>query len=223
LTAAGFVFDIDGTIVDNMGFHARAFETFTGRHGLPPFTKEMRARLDGKRNRDIFPVLFARELSEDDLRRFSEEKENLYRELSRGHLAPLRGLVTLLGAADRAGVGVAFATSAPAENVVHTMTELGLAARLPSVLRSDTVPRGKPHPDVFLAAAIRLKVPAASCVAFEDAPAGLVAARAAGMICVAVTTNFSAAELAAHDAPADHVVADFEAYLQGPGAWLLGG
>ena len=222
MTPAGFVFDIDGTIVDNMQFHTHAFEIFTQRHGLPPFTKQMRARLDGKRNRDIFPVLFARELTEDDIRRFSEEKEGLYRELSRGRLVPLRGLVALLEAAERRGVAVSFATSAPAENVQHTLTELGLASRMANVLRSDTVPRGKPHPDVFLAAAERLGVPATACIAFEDAPAGLAAARAAQMTCVALTTNFSAAELAAHEAPADHVVADFEDYLRGPGAWLIG-
>lgn len=222
MTAAGFVFDIDGTIVDNMPFHTQAFEIFTGRHRLPPFTKEMRARLDGKRNRDIFPVLFARDLSEEEIGLFSEEKEGLYRELSRGRLVPLRGLLPLLEAAERGGVAVAFATSAPVENVRHTLAELGLAERLPNVLRSDTVPRGKPHPDVFLAAAKWLGLSPTACVAFEDAPAGLAAARAAEMTCVALTTNFSAAELAAHEAPADHVVADFDDYMRGPGAWLIG-
>jgi sugar-phosphatase len=63
-------------------------------------------------------------------------------------------------------------------------------------------------------------MPPAECIGFEDAPAGIRAVRAAGMACVAVTTNFSAAELLAHEAPADHVVADFEDYLRGPGAWL---
>lgn len=221
MTARGFVFDVDGTIVDNMSFHVRAFDVFTERHGIPPLTKEKRARLDGQRNREILPILFERPLSDEEILRLAEEKESLYRELSRGRLAPLRGLLELLDAADRRGIRVALATSAPEKNVHHTLSELGLFERLTAVVRSDTVPRGKPFPDVFLAAAERLGVPPAECLGFEDAPAGIRAVRAAGMRCVAVTTNFTAAELAAHDAEADHVVADFEEYLRGPGAWLL--
>lgn len=221
MTARGFVFDVDGTIVDNMPFHVRAFDVFTERHGIPPLTKEKRARLDGQRNREILPILFERALDDEEILRLAEEKESVYRELSRGRLAPLRGLLEVLDAADRHGIGVALATSAPEKNVQHTLSELGLFERLTAVVRSDTVPRGKPFPDVFLAAAARLGVPPADCLGFEDAPAGIRAVRAAGMQCVAVTTNFTAAELAAHDAEADHVVADFEEYLRGPGAWLL--
>jgi HAD superfamily hydrolase (TIGR01509 family) len=216
----GFVFDVDGTIVDNMPFHERAFEIFTSRHGLPPFTKELRGRLDGKRNRDIFPVLFGRELAESEILRFADEKEGLYRELSRGRLVPLPGLLTLLDAIEQRGLRIALATSAPAENVRHTLGELGLLHRLATVVRSDTLPRGKPFPDVFLAAAAQLGVPAGSCVAFEDAPAGIIAAQAAGMPCIALTTNFSAEEIAAHGARPDHVIPDFAAYLAGPGFWL---
>ena len=87
--------------------------------------------------------------------------------------------------------------------------------------RSDAVGRGKPHPDVFLEAARLIAVPPQDCLAFEDAPAGLIAARAADMTCVAVTTSFSAADFAAHGAVPDHAVADFEEFLAGPGSWLV--
>ena len=222
MTARGFVFDVDGTIVDNMPFHVKAFEIFTERHAIPPLTKEKRARLDGMRNREILPILFDRSLTEDEILSLAEEKESVYRELSRGRLTPLRGLRELLDAADRHGVRVALATSAPEKNVQHTLSELGLYDRLATVVRSDTVPRGKPFPDVFLAAARAIDVAPGECIGFEDAPAGIRAVRAAGMTCVAVTTNFSGVELEAHDAPAEHVVADFAEYLQGPGAWLTG-
>lgn len=208
-------------MVSNMALHEEAFALFNERHGLPRLTAGMRARLDGKRNRDIFPVLFAQPLSADEQRRFAEEKEALYRELSRGRLVPLRGLTRLLDVLEERRLPVALATSAPAENVVHTLGELGLAGRLTRIVRSDEVPRGKPDPDVFLAAARLIAVAAAECVAFEDAPAGVLAARAAGMACVAVTTTFSAGTFAAHGAAPDVEVADFEAYLAGAGAWLL--
>jgi beta-phosphoglucomutase len=217
----GFIFDVDGTIVDNMAYHQRAFDTFLERHDLPPLSREMRARTDGQRNRDIFPLLFQRPLSEEEIRRFIDEKEGGYRELSRGRLQPLPGFVRLLDVLEGRRLPAALATSAPAENVEHTLAELGLRGRLTRVARSDQVPHGKPHPDVFLAAAGLIDVPPSECVAFEDAPMGILAARAAGMTCVALTTNFSPEALAAHGASPDVAVPDFDAYLAGPGAWLL--
>jgi len=217
----GFIFDLDGTLVANMPLHAEAFAVFGERHRLPRFTEDLRARLDGKRNRDIFPILFDRELTADEQRRFADEKEGLYRELARGRLSPLPGLVRLLDLLDRRGLPAALATSAPLENVAYTLGELGLASRLTRVVRSDSVPRGKPHPDVFLAAAQLIEIPPAECLAFEDAPAGVLAARAAGMRCIALTTSFPEETFAAHQARADATVADFDAFLAGPGAWLV--
>jgi HAD superfamily hydrolase (TIGR01509 family) len=216
----GVVFDLDGTLVDNMHIHAEAFSVFASRHGLPPLTLEDRARLDGKRNRDIFPILFGRPLERDALHAYADEKEAIYRELSRGRLVPLRGLPRLLSALARRGIGVALATSAPEPNVGHSLEELGLAALGARVARADLVPHGKPHPDVFLAAAEMLGVAPESCLAFEDAPMGVTAARAAGMACVALTTTFSREALAALDPPPHAVVADFEEFLSGPGAAL---
>lgn len=222
LRGRGFIFDLDGTLVANMSLHEEAFGLFNDRHGLARLTAEMRARLDGKRNRDIFPILFGRALSPDELRRYADEKESLYRELSRGRLTPLPGLTRLLDVLEARRLPAALATSAPIENVAHTLGELGLARRLTQVVRSDMVERGKPHPDVFLAAAQLIEVAPVDCLAFEDAPAGVLAARAAGMRCVAITTTFPPGTFAAHGATPDVEVPDFEAFLGGPGAWLLG-
>lgn len=217
------VFDLDGTLMDNMAVHAEAFAIFVGRHGLPPLTMADRARLDGKRNRDIFPDLFGRPLEEDFLQACIKEKESLYRDLSRGRLTPLPGLLGLLDSLASAGIPAAIATSAPADNVAHSLAELELEDRLTLVVRSDQVPRGKPFPDVFLAAARLLGVAPEHCLAFEDAPAGLQAARAAGMACVAITTGFTAATLASLGIQADLAVRDYEEFLRVAPDWLESG
>jgi beta-phosphoglucomutase len=217
---AGIVFDLDGTLTDNMGLHAEAFARFAARHGLPPLTAADRARLDGKRNSEIFPVLFGRPLPPAEWRAYEEEKESLYRELSTGRLRPLRGLHALLALAEATRLGLAVATSAPAPNVEHTLRELGLASRFPHVVRGDEVPRGKPDPDVFLEAARRMGLAPSDCLAFEDAPSGIAAARRAGMRVVGVTTSFPAATLLASPEPPDIAVPDFEVFLAGPGRWL---
>jgi HAD superfamily hydrolase (TIGR01509 family) len=216
----GAIFDLDGTIVDNMPIHVEAFAIFAERHGLPPLTLDDRQRLDGRRNSEIFPDLFGRPLTEADQKAFAKEKETLYRGLSVGRLTPVHGLVRLLDRLDAHAVPVAIATSAPPENVTHTLAELGLSSRLACIVGGDQVRRGKPFPDVFLAAAIRLGVAPADCVAFEDAPAGIIAARTAGMRTVAVSNSFAPDVFLAPSVGADVVVSDFEEYLAGPGGWL---
>ena len=191
------IFDLDGTVVDNMHLHAEAFGLFAGRHGLPPLTPADRVTLDGRRNSENFPILFGRPMERDEWRAYEDEKEGLYRELSKGRLTPVPGFLRLLDLLDRLAVPVAVATSAPEPNVSHTLAEIGLAARFPIIVRGDEVGRGKPAPDVFLVAAQRLGVAAPRCLVFEDAPMGITAAHAAGMPCVALSTSFSAVYLAA--------------------------
>lgn len=213
LSPRAVIFDIDGTLVDNMALHAEAFGVFAGRHGLPPLTPEDRARLDGRRNSEIFPILFGRDVPRDEWMAYEAEKEGLYRELSRGRLSPMKGLLRLLAHYKDAGIPMALATSAPEPNVVHTLNEIGLAAEFPIIVRGDQVGRGKPAPDVFIAAAERLAMAPADCLVFEDAPMGVVAAQAAGMPVVALTTSFSAAHFAGLDPPPTATFADFDGFL----------
>ena len=221
MRARGVVFDLDGTLVDNMELHTQAFAGFMERHGRPPLDDAQRGRLDGKRNTDIFPELFGRDLPREELLALADEKEALYRALSRGRLVPLAGLDRLLNLLAESGIRVAVATSGPADNVRHTLAELGLAGRITDIVRGDQVPRGKPYPDIFLAAAAAIGVPPGECLAFEDSPSGVTAARAAGMLCVALTTSFSAEAFRAAGAAPDQLVPDFEAFLAGPMRRLL--
>lgn len=213
LAPRAIIFDIDGTLVDNMALHAEAFSVFAERHGLPPLTPEDRARLDGRRNSEIFPILLKRDVPREEWQAYEAEKEGLYRELSRGRLAPMKGLLRLLAHYRELGLPMALATSAPEPNVVHTLHEIGLAGEFQIIVRGDQVGRGKPAPDVFIAAADRLAVEAAHCLVFEDAPMGVVAAQAAGMPVVALTTSFSAAHFASLQPPPSATYADFDAFL----------
>jgi beta-phosphoglucomutase len=208
------IFDIDGTIVDNMHLHAEAFAVFAERHGLPPLTHADRARLDGRRNSEIFPILFGREVPREEWLAYEHEKESLYRELSRGRLSPMKGLDQLIERLEADGIPVALATSAPQPNVTHTLAELNLTDAFPIIVRGDEVARGKPAPDVFLEAARRLGVDAADCLVFEDAPMGIEAAQAAGMRVVALTTSFEQAHFEQLTPPPALVCCDFEAFLR---------
>jgi len=197
-----------------MHLHAEAFGVFAERHGLPPLTKEDRARLDGRRNSEIFPILFNRDVPREEWLAYEHEKEGLYRELSRGRLSPLNGLHDLIERLRAERIPIALATSAPKANVVHTLAELDLAAEFPVIVRGDEVARGKPAPDVFIEAARRLGVEPADCLVFEDAPMGIAAAQAAGMRVVALTTSFQASHFEQLTPPPTYVCGDFDAYLR---------
>lgn len=208
------IFDIDGTIVDNMHLHAEAFAVFAERHGLPALIAADRARLDGRRNSEIFPILFKRDVPREEWQAYEHEKESLYRELSRGRLTPMKGLHDFIARLRADGIGVALATSAPEPNVAHTLSELGLTDDFPIIVRGDQVPRGKPAPDVFLEAARRLGVQPADCLVFEDAPMGVEAGKAAGMVVVALTTSFTEDHFRSLPLAPDLVCADFDAFLR---------
>lgn len=214
------IFDLDGTVVDNMALHAEAFGQFGRRHGLPPLTTADRARIDGRRNSEIFPDLFGRPVARDEWMTYEIEKETLYRELSQSRLAPMPGLTTLLARLEACGIAAALATSAPEPNVTHTLREIALADAFHPIVRGDEVAHGKPAPDVFLETARRLGMEPRHCLVFEDAPMGITAARAAGMHVVALTTSFAEATLRALPDPPDLVCRDFTAFLTGPGAWV---
>ena len=210
------IFDIDGTIVDNMHLHAEAFAVFAERHGLPALTQEDRARLDGRRNSEIFPILFNREVPREEWQAYEREKEGLYRELSKGRLLPMKGLHALIDRLKQERIPMALATSAPQLNVAHTLDELDLSFAFPIIVRGDEVARGKPAPDVFVEAARRLGVAAADCLVFEDAPMGIEAAHAAGMRVVALTTSFQADHFGRLTPSPALVCADFEEFLANP-------
>jgi len=218
----GVVFDLDGTLVDNMALHERAFAVFGERHRLPALDPDTEVRLRGTRNTDIFPALFRRELTKDEIRAYSDEKEALYRELSKGCLVALAGLDRLLRRLEAQKIPVAVATSGPAANVEHTLREIGLTSSLTSVVRGDQVARGKPHPDIFLAAAARIGADPRACLAFEDTPSGVRGAQAAGMTTVAITTCLAPEAFTAAGLHPEVLARDYDEFLSGPGERLLG-
>lgn len=206
------IFDLDGTLTDNMGLHREAYAVLMQRYGLRQRSQAEMARLDGKRNDQILPVIFERPLSPEEIAHLADEKESCYRELAAEKLKPLAGLFRLLDQLEAQGIALAVATSAPHANVSFSMEALGLVRRIPLIVRGDEVPNGKPAPDVFLETARRLGKAPHECIVFEDAFAGIEAAHAAGMYCVAVTTTNNREQLLAHGL-ADVVVQDFEEYL----------
>lgn len=203
----GAVFDLNGTLVDDIRYHFEAWRELASELGVV-MDEATFQRFNGMKNEDIFPGLLGRPLPPEELTRLSRAKEERYRAIYRPHLAPHVGAEPLLDRLARAGVRLAVASSAPPENRHMVIEGLGWSARFDSVVAAEGL-RGKPAPDIFLAAAERLGVAPGACVAFEDATNGVRAAVAAGMAVVGIATNVAEDELVA--AGARWVARDFAA------------
>jgi HAD superfamily hydrolase (TIGR01509 family) len=200
------LFDVDGTLADTDPIHVRAFERYLAPHGLTIDEAFYRARISGRANAAIFADLFP-DRSPEEHARLGDEKEALYRAIS-GDLAPLRGLPALLAWAQARKCRLAVVTNGPKLNLQHALDGLGLEGDFDVLVAREDVERGKPDPMPYRTALERLGVAAADAVAFEDSPAGVIAAKAAGLFTFGLLTTQSAPVL--REAGADATIAHFE-------------
>jgi sugar-phosphatase len=168
---AAFLFDMDGTLLDSSAVVERVWLTWARNHGVDP--RALLAALHGVR-------------AEDTVRRFAGPTLDVAKEtesILQAELGDIEGIVPI------EGIGPFIARLDPAEWAVVTSATLDLATvRLRAVnlpiprvfITGEDVRRGKPDPEGFLLAAQRLGVPIDQCLVFEDSPAGVAAAKAAG-------------------------------------------
>jgi beta-phosphoglucomutase family hydrolase len=203
-----FVFDMDGTIVDNMAFHTKSWLAFFERRGQALDADEFFKATAGRQGKEIMRAYLGEHLTDDEIPVLDDEKESLYRELYAPHRKTVDGFDDLIVQAKLRGVALAVATAAPNANITFTLDGLDLRRHFDAVVGAADVARGKPNPDVFLKAAERCGVPPEHCIVFEDAPLGVEAARRAGMRAVVLTTTLPAAAFAEFD-NVIHIVSDF--------------
>lgn len=186
---SAFIFDMDGTIVDNMAFHAQSWKEFFSRRGIAIDDDEFFRATAGRVSRDIMRTYLDVSLSDEACRELNAEKEAIYRDLYAPHRKLAAGFADFIDAASAAGVRLAVATAAPASGIDFILGGLGIRERFDAVVGGQDVSHGKPDPEIFLLAAQRCGVAPEDCVVFEDAPLGVEAAARAGMPAVVLTTT----------------------------------
>lgn len=181
------IFDVDGTLVDNHAAHEMAWLVWAGRHGLALDHAYYQEHLYARSNDRILRTLLGERVRAEDVLAWAAEKESIYRELYRPHLAPMPGLLPLLEQIKAVGLPCAAASNAERVNVDFVVDGLGLREHMKIVLTREDVRVGKPDPELFLRAARELECPPEQCLVFEDSAPGFEAAHRAGMICMAIT------------------------------------
>jgi beta-phosphoglucomutase len=201
-TIQGIIWDLDGVIIDSAEAHLKSWKTMTQEEQLP-FTEEQFWATFGWRNDTIIPLLWGA-MPAERIRQLADSKEAYFREFVREDAKPLPGSIELMSALHAAGYRQALGTSTPIANIQLISQLFGLERYLSVFVSGETVPHGKPAPDIFLKAASDLGIEPARCLVIEDAVAGIEAARAGGMYCIAVAGDrdlpgLRAADLMVHD------------------------
>ena len=200
-----FLFDLDGVVVDSNGLHVESWKEVARRHGFDCPDPEHIGKC-GLRTRAVIRDLLRWPVTDAEADRIGFEKEDLYREwIRRDGIRAIPGVLAFLAEAQRLGIPCAVGSSAPRENVDLCLRALDAERFFAAAVSGADVSRGKPAPDIFLKAAAGLGIAPAQCLVFEDAPAGVAAAHAAGLRACALLTSHAREELA----DADFVAPDF--------------
>ncbi|MFF9011962.1 HAD family hydrolase [Streptomyces sp. NPDC014870] len=181
------VFDLDGTLVDSEpNYYEATRRTLTAFAGETDFDWERHTDFIGIGTRESLEILGARYGIGAPVEELLDATNRSYLELARASTPVYPEMRTLVEHLHTTGVPMAVASGSSRAAIEAVLTGTGLDAYLTTLVSAEEVGRGKPEPDVFLEAARRLGVEPARCVVFEDAPPGALAARAAGMRCVAL-------------------------------------
>lgn len=185
---AGYIFDLDGTLIDTMPLHFRAWDAAMRRAGLSvPLDEELFYSLGGVPTRQVAQRIAAHYGLKIDVEKVFHEKEKLFTELQKDArvIAPTAEFA-------RQAVKthpLAIASGGPRDVVTRSLELAGLLPLFKAVVSADDVVHGKPAPDMFLLAAKLIGVDPRRCLVFEDAEPGIQAALAAGMTVVRVPSR----------------------------------
>ena len=177
-TYAGYIFDCDGTLANSMPIHFLAWQQATRENGCE-ITEELFYSLGGVPTPRIIEILNEKFGMAMDPQQVSRRKEEIYVE----QIAKVEPIPEVASFAREVAqfAKVAVASGGLQAVVRRTLEVIGFGGFFPVIVTSEQVARGKPFPDIFLETADRMGVPASDCLVLEDSPAGIEAAKAAGM------------------------------------------
>ena len=204
----GVIFDMDGVLVDNADIHIEALEIFFGRLGVDGWQDNI-MECFGMGSNEIWEMLIPPHiLCQKPLEQWTREKEAIYREIYESRIKEVNGLTALLKELTANGIKCAVGSSACIENVEFVLDRCNIGSYFSQTVCGDDVKRCKPDPEIYLTAARKLGLEPSECLVFEDAKAGIKAARNAGMKVVALATSLPRETLAA-ETDNDAIIDDF--------------
>lgn len=193
-----FLFDLNGTMIDDMDFHINAWYGILTGLGATITLPQMKAECYGK-NDELLERIFPSRFSSAEKTKMSYEKETAYQESFKPRLQLLDGLHAFLERAAGKNIRMAIGSAAILYNIDFVLDGLNIRHYFPVIVAAENVVMSKPDPETYVKCADQLGVAYNDCIVFEDAPKGVEAARNAGMQCVVLTTMHTKEEFSAYD------------------------
>lgn len=190
-----FLFDLNGTMIDDMEYHATAWSDILNndlKAGLS--YNEVKAQMYGKNDELLTRIFGENYFTTERMQELSLEKERRYQRAYLPNLKLIPGLQQFMDEAKKEGILMAIGSAAIPFNIDFVLDNLGIRHYFDAIVSADDVLISKPDPETYLKCAALLKLDPAECLVFEDAPKGVEAAANAGMQCVVITTMHEVAE-----------------------------
>jgi beta-phosphoglucomutase len=202
----GYIFDMDGTIVDNMQYHYQAWKLFLQKHHIFLTDAEFEEKNTGTIT-EIIQRIFGNTLTPQQLITLGNEKEALFRKMYTNNVVAINGYIHFIKNAHQQGIKIALATMANVHNTALVLDSLQIRQYFTAIITGEMVTNGKPNPEVFFTAINAMQLQHNEVIIFEDSPSGIAAALATKAMVVGVCTHFTKAQclaLGVHHAIIDY-------------------
>lgn len=187
MKAKAFLFDLNGTMINDMPYHIKAWHKILNDLGAGISLERMKDECYGK-NSELLERIFPGRFSDKEMSEMELKKEKAYQLAFRPHLKLIDGLENFLKEAHAAGIKMAIGSAAIMFNIDFVIDGTDTRKYFDALISAESVKNSKPDPETFLKAADELNVSPAECLVFEDTPKGVEAALNAGMKAVVITT-----------------------------------
>jgi beta-phosphoglucomutase len=181
-----FLFDLNGTMINDMDYHIRAWHRILNEWGARISLERMKEECYGK-NHELLERIFPGRFTLEEKDKMSDAKEKEYQQQFKPHLRLLPGLNEFLIRAYESGIAMAIGSAAIMSNIYFVLDNLEIRKYFNALISADDVAASKPDPETYLTCAQQLSISPKDCLVFEDAPKGVESAMNAGMETVVIT------------------------------------
>ncbi|MGE5520880.1 MAG: HAD family hydrolase [Candidatus Dadabacteria bacterium] len=182
-----FLFDLNGTMINDMHFHIRSWHRILTDIGAQLSFEEVKHQCYGK-NHEMLERVFPGRFTDEEKDEMSYAKELQYQQEFRPHLKLIKGLESFIRNAHSQGIKLGIGSAAILFNIDFVIDGLNIRDYIDVIVSADDVDISKPHPETFTKCAGYLGIEPSDCLVFEDTPKGAEAAANAGMDCVIIKT-----------------------------------
>ena len=186
----GIIFDLDGTIVDSLPYHYKAWKIFFKENKVENFSERLKDYKGGG-TLDLLTAVYGDKYSRKELKIMTDDKEIIFREIYKNNVVPIMGFMDMFELIKSKKILVGIASNAIRKNVKMILSELKIYEKFDSIICGDEVKSGKPDPEMFDETINRFNLKKEECLIFEDSVEGVSAAVNSRVDVVGITSSTS--------------------------------